>query len=373
MHPSLARPRKHGALRVVSRSLLPLLAIALAAMGSALAADAPAPPTDAQRCATITAPAEREAACTALLKQSGLSPEETALAYYYRGFGRVDRYYDSAAELDFSVAIGFDPELWPARWARAELKSRHRNYADAAADWSEVIRHEPNIASLYAKRAVALNDLGRSEEAIVDETKAITLAGPKDPIARFYLYRADAADAAHQWPKARADYSEVIQRGGDLLQAYLGRARAELLSGDPTTALADAKKAAEIDATNGYPLLWLYIVERRSGSSGKDASTALRERSAKLNLQTWPGPIIQVLLGDRSAEQIPSPAQPAAWPEATRKAVGQCELSFFLGEARLASGERDRAMALFRAAVDTGMKEYVEYNAAAFELQRIGG
>src|SRR5262249_24373024 len=155
---------------------------------------------------------------------------ETALLYYNRGFSRIDLHRDDGAILDFSTAIGFDADLWPARWARAELKARQRHYDEAATDWTEVIRRAPPIASLHAYRSLALDNAGHSEEALAEAAQAVAMPGPKDPLPQFYLGRALDAEAAHQWTKALADYGEVIQRNGDVSHAYAGRGRVALLT-----------------------------------------------------------------------------------------------------------------------------------------------
>ncbi len=354
-------------------ALLAVLLGPAVAAGSAIAAaqGITAGANEALRCAGLPVPAEREAACTAYLARPGIAAKDTALAYYNRGFSRLDLHRDDAAVLDFSVAIGFDADLWPARWVRAELKGRQRHYDEAAADWAEIIRHAPPIASLHANRGEALDNAGHSDEAFAEASQAITMAGPKDPLPQYYLDRALSAESLHQWAKALADYGEVIQRNGDLEHAYAGRGRVAFLTGDFAAAVADLKKAADIEGADGYGMLWLYVAELRAGVPGKEAASGLRTRSQKFDLKRWPGPIIEIVLGDRRPEALPLPSAPTSWPDSVRKAAGQCEMSFYLAEAGLARGERDHAAALLRASVDSGIREFIEYRAATVELQRI--
>jgi lipoprotein NlpI len=183
------------------------------------------------------------------------------------------------------------------------------------------------------------------------------------------MERAVSYEGDRQFDKALADYGEAIKRDDHLARAYYGRGRVEFLRGDMGTAAADLTKAFDGDPKDYYPLLWLYLAQARGG---KDAPAELRRRASQLDLAKWPGPIIQVFLGDTAAEKVQPPHEPAAWSEAEQKAGGNCELSFYVGELRLAKGERARAVALFKTAVDSGIGEYIEYVSASYELDRAG-
>ena len=318
-------------------------------------------------CATAPAPAQREQACAAMLKAGTLQPKDAALTHYFRGFALRDLKQDDTALAEFSEAAKLDPDLWPASWVRAELLSERRYYDKAAATWAQVIARNPDLASLYDHRGDAFDNQGRRAEAVADYTKAIELARPKDPIARFYMNRAVSYEGDRQWEKALADYSEAIKRDDHLARAYFGRGRVEFLRGDMSVAAADLTKAFESDPADYYPLLWLFLAKSHGG---KDAAVDLRRRASQLDLAKWPGPILRVYLGDLAPEQVKQPKQSQAWTEAEQKAGSDCELSFYLGELRLAKGDRGRALALFKAALDTGIHEFIEYAAASYELER---
>ena len=348
-------------------------ALAVALLGTPVVPDAvaqgtPARITDSQACGGAAPPAQREKACALVLQNSALKPKDAALIHYFRGFALRDLKQGDAALAEFSDAVRLDPELWPANWVRAELLMGRRYYDKAVAAWSDVINRNPQLASLYWERGSAWDNQSRRAEAIGDYTKAIDLAGSKDSLAHFYLDRAVSYEGDRQWAKALADYAEAIRRDDRLSRAYYGRARVQFLGGDAGSAVADFDKALERDPADYYPLLWLYLAQVRGS---KDALVELKRRAASLDLAKWPGPIIRVFLGELTPEQVRPPAQPEAWTEEDRKAGAACEVSFYVGELRLAKGERAKAMALFRAAVATGIKEYLEHGAAAYELDRM--
>jgi lipoprotein NlpI len=346
-----------------------------AAVGALLAISAPAMAQMSSRGSVIqqcqgSVPAEqRVKACTAVLGGAGLAPRDAAFGHYFRGFAERDLHQDDAALADFEAAIRFDVDLWPAYWMRAELLEPRRDYVKAARDWTEVIQHNARMASAYFRRGADLDWQGRAADALADFSKAIELVGPKDNVARFYMDRAGAFEGDHQLDKALADYNESISRDNRNHVAYVGRGRVELLRGDYAAAIADLGKAVDIDRTDGYAVLWLYLAEARAGQS---AATQLRQRTGQMDLNAWPGPILRVLLGDAKPEQVEPPQRPETWPAEIRKAGAQCELSYYLGEVRLLQHQDAKAAALFQATIATDMKEYIEYRAAAYELQRLG-
>lgn len=351
------------------RSAAALGVVLSAFLITAAEAQSPAAPSVStiSACAGSPVPAQREQACATILK-GALPPKDAALTHYFRGFALRDLKQDDEALAEFSEAAKLDPDFWPAQWPRAELMMQRRYYEKAAAAWDQVIARNPSLASLYFRRGEAFDNEGHHAQAAGDFTKAIELARPKDAVALFYEDRAVSYESDRQFDKALADYGEAVNRDGHLARAYFGRGRVEYFRGDMGAAEADLARAVEADAADYYPLLWLFLAQSRG--NGKDAAVELRHRASQLDLSKWPGPIIQVLLGDLAPERVKPPSQPPAWSDAERKAGGDCELSFYLGELRLAKGERARAVALFKTAIASGIREYIEYAAASYELDR---
>ena len=50
----------------------------------------------------------------------------------------------------------------------------------------------------------------------------------------------------------------------------------------------------------------------------------------------------------------------------------KCELDFYVGALRLAQGDREEGIRRLQAAIGSGVKEYIEYQAAMVELKRLG-
>ncbi len=323
--------------------------------------------TDALKiCITRGAAQARVEACTQFLGNPGSATKDLALVHYFRSMALLDLGQGGPALVDAASALNDDPGLWPARWIRAFLLGRHRRYAEAAADWSELIQAHPVMARPYAYRAEALDNEGQSGPALADYSKVIELAGPAAS-ADDFNERAVAHVAANELDAALADYAEALRRNEHAGFAYAGRGKVEYLRGGYEVAAADFAKAVELEPGAGYHLLWLYLAEARLGRKAEDA---LRRRAA--GVKGWPSPIIQVLLGDARADAVPPPAGPPDWSDADRKAAADCELSFYRAEQALIRGDRPHARALFAAALAGGMTEYTEYRTARFELDRMG-
>jgi len=357
-------------MRVGRSVLLALAAVVIcAAPGSAARADAPSGSrVDAQDCVASPVPDRRVAACTAVLDQTTLPPKSLAEARYYRGLARLDLRAPDAAAVDLSAALQADPDLWPARWVRADLLVSRRDYDDSVADWTALIRQKPDFVRLYANRGAALDNEGRGTEAIADFTTVIERAGGKPASGAALLSRAVAFEGMHQYDRALTDLDEALKRDGTSPDIYFTHGRVAYLIGNDAMALADFAKTATLHPGNSYYLLWRYLAELRTG---RDAATDLREGAGQIDPGVWPGPIIRVLLGDLAPGDVKPPAFPVRWSAADQAAGAHCELDFYQAEVHLLRGERDQAHQLFQAAVDTGVKEYVEYRAATMELGRM--
>lgn len=328
------------------------------------------PAAEVSQCEGLTpaATADRAKACSTLIAISLLSPDDASIAYYFRGALEIDLKDLSTAISDFTKAISLNPKLWPAHWLRAGLYGARRDYDGAAVDWSNVIEQKPTIAALYSNRGSLMDYLGHIDQAVADFSKAIELDDAAST-ALSYEDRASAYEGVYDWEKALADYDEAIRRNGHLYSAYRGRARVEWASGNVKAAINDFVTANDAEPADAYGILWLFVAEARSGA-GASALPQLRKRAEKVDLAKWPGPIIQTLLGDRRADQVEAPPLPGEWSDADRSAGARCEISFYVGELNLARGDRAKAMAMFHAATDTGIKEYIEYRMSGYELRR---
>jgi lipoprotein NlpI len=104
--------------------------------------------------------------------------------------------------------------------------------------------------------------------------------------------------------------------------------------------------------------MWLYLGRAKAGTDGK---AELKTNAAALDLSKWPGPVIQLYLGQGT-------------PEDVLRAAGsdndhRCEYSFYVGEYRALHGDRPEALALFRSASNGCPKDFIEYVPALTEVR----
>ncbi len=164
---------------------------------------------------------------------------------------------------------------------------------------------------------------------------------------------------------AKGDYDQAIQSFDQVLRvnpnaspALLNRGLANLYAGHYSEAQQDFSRNLQLDPTDPYRVIWLYLSRAKAGTDGKDE---LKTNAAALNLSNWPGPVIQLYLGQSTPEDVLH----AAGSNSDQK----CEYSFYVGEYRALRGERPEALALFRSASDGCPKDFVEYLPSVIELK----
>src|SRR5271166_3743971 len=164
---------------------------------------------------------------------------------------------------------------------------------------------------------------------------------------------------------AKGDYDQAIHSFDELLRfdpnaspALLTQGMANLYAGHYPEAQQDFSRNLQLDPTDPYRLIWLYLSRAKAGTDGK---AELKTNAAGLNLSNWPGPVIQLYLGQSAPEEVLR----AAGSDKGQK----CEYSFYVGEYRALRGERPEALALFRSASDACPKEFVEYIPSLIELK----
>ena len=137
---------------------------------------------------------------------------------------------------------------------RALQESNNGNHLGAIADFTEVIRLQPDNSLAYVCRGESYNSQKRYEKAINDFTESLRLA----PNAwATYCDRGNSYLCLKQYRKAISDYTEAIQLesqfepdGTGLLDipvnAYEGRARVYEYLGNHSRAAQDRKKPKEL-------------------------------------------------------------------------------------------------------------------------------
>lgn len=198
---------------------------------------------------------------------------------------------------------------------------------------------------------------GNYDQAIKDLNEAIRV-NPKS--AGAFNGRGVAYFAKGDYGQAIQDFSEAIRLNPNTPRALLNRGIANLYAGHSSDAQQDLSRNLQFDPTDPYAAMWLYLSRAKAGTNGK---AELKTNAAGLDLSKWPGPVLQLYLGQVTPEDVLR----AAGSDSDQK----CEYDFYVGEYRVLRGERPEALALFRSARDGCTKDFIEYLPALIELKDI--
>ena len=188
-----------------------------------------------------------------------------------------------------------------------------------------------------------------------------------------YARAAVEAETRRDFEQAAALYTKAIDAGDlskkDLRDALHYRGNANYFMGRFPAAAADYGRSLKADPSNIYVALWLYLTSERSEQGGKGELT---RNAGALDLFYWPGPVVSLFLGQATAREVLLAAEDPFLDEGSQREQ-LCEAYFYLGEYLLLRGQRNEAAGMFRKALATGAKDFVEYDAAKVELERLGG
>jgi lipoprotein NlpI len=152
----------------------------------------------------------------------------------------------------------------------------------------------------------------------------------------------------------------------DFEVAYFDRGFAAFLNGNFASAVADYQRTLSINPRADYAILWLHLAR---GRGGQHDAAELRSNAAKVDLATWPGPLVALYLGQATPAQVMAAA---ANGDANSQHLMGCIADFYLGEDALSRHETGQAAPLLRESRSTCPHSFLEYRATLFELNRRG-
>jgi lipoprotein NlpI len=281
-----------------------------------------------------------------------------AAAYLNRGNAYLNKSDFERAFADFDQAIRLDPKN---AWAFVERGNLYRNKGDldhALADLNESIRLDPGYALAFFFRGDLYRGMGDFPRAMADMNEAIRL----DPnYAPAYFTRGRLSYMLGNNPAALEDFTKTIRFDAEDATAYFNRGVAYyVVGGHNADAVADFKKAAELNPKDAYAALWRDLAERRN-----NVPSHLAEAAKQLDMTVWPAPVIRHFLDELNAEQTFG----AAFDTDPKTKLAQtCEANFYSGELALLKKNRKEAQRLLKLAANDCPRSFVESTAAIAEL-----
>jgi serine/threonine protein kinase/Tfp pilus assembly protein PilF len=178
---------------------------------------------------------------------TGLWPE-FAWGYFNRGCV-MDRAGDKAAAvLDYAAALERDPGLVPAYVNRGLARLELKQDGPALADFDRAMALGARGAAISAGRGVALERLGRHEEADAAFADGFAQAGGLDPAARARLARSYGfAISARDPGRARAAFDEALRHDPRDARSLYGLGMLAMGRGEDAPALRDFDRALKAD------------------------------------------------------------------------------------------------------------------------------
>lgn len=207
---------------------------------------------------------------------------------------------------------------------------------------------------------------GKMDRAIADSTRAIRRE-PND--ARNYQLRALASFASGAMDRAIADATTVLRLEPNSAVALRVRGLARLYRGQPKLAAEDFAEAVRVVRSDALGVILLHVARARAQQLDAEE---FRNNVARVERQEWPGPLMEVLTGGMSIEQVREVASSTGDEHVRRDQV--CEAHVYLGLLQLTANEKNEAQRLFSAAksdcpVDAA--EAVELAIGKLELNRL--
>jgi lipoprotein NlpI len=308
------------------------------------------------RCGWWWAKNDSDRALTDCNQAIGIDRNLTA-AYLNRGNVYLSRSDLEHALADFNQALRLDPKN---AWAYAERGNLYKSRGDfdlALVDLSEAIRLDPGYALAHFSRGDLYKSKGNIVDAMTDMNDTIRL----DPnYAPAYFIRGRLSYMLGNSPAAIEDFGKAIKLNANEATSYFNRGVAYyIIGGRNPDAIADFKKASELDPKDAYTALWRELAERRNNSPGH-----LAEAVKQLDMTVWPAPVIRQFLGQLNIEQTYGAAFDT---DPKTKTAQTCEANFYSGELALLTKNKE-AQRLLKLAADQCPPSFIESTAALAEL-----
>jgi lipoprotein NlpI len=239
-----------------------------------------------------------------------------AISHRASCYSRVGDHNQALTDISEAVALApKNKQFWQLRgWINRELG----NFDKSIEDCSTCISLDPKDSLAWAARGSSERKLGELHKSLDDLTEAIKIAPEKSMLycERAAVYR-DMGDIASM----NADYDKGIELSPHDPEVYQGRGYTDFIVGNYEAANADFHKVVAVSHHIYRTLPYAYLLGALSCrflKRNEDADDWLDRAVARLTLPVasraggrdaaiasgWPGPALQYLHGDITAQQL---------------------------------------------------------------------
>ncbi|MEY2528447.1 MAG: hypothetical protein QOJ05_537 [Verrucomicrobiota bacterium] len=204
-----------------------------------------------------------------------------------------------AAWSEVSTTLGIDENLAEGYISRATILADFDwNWPAAEADFRKALKLNPNSAIAHFWYARHLAQLGRSEEALRENSAAEKL----DPLSPVILTsRAKILCAAHRYPEAVAFCLKAIDLEGNFGQAFQNLAQAYLHNKQYPQGIEAAKKYVELSNRSSWTRLELAYAYALAGNKAESDRIVTEVTSQNEPFSPYDMATICAVWGDRDA------------------------------------------------------------------------
>ena len=129
-------------------------------------------------------------------------------------------------------------------------------------------------------------------------------------------------------------------------------------------AARDFRRHLKFSGDDLYRMMWLSLAVDRQGGNGR---AELGEYAAASDRQSWPRPLVDMYLGQKSPEAVLASLENDRSRGANER---RCEAYFFIAQWHSAKGDEATARQYFQKTVDTEVRGFMEYASAKLALNR---
>lgn len=241
----------------------------------------------------------------------------------------------------------------------AYLQARPNAYGTAPQNWTVADSVRLNSDNLYVRSGIDEWAGGNHAGAMENFTRALTV-NPNNADA--YADRAEVFLSEGDIGKALSDETRALELAPHNSRLYASRAIARQLAGDYAGAAEDYDKEIEI---NSAKEAWLHreVLCRRLGRPSEDfVITVGRWKPG------WMKSLGEFMDGTLDETGLLAVAHSQGSAESPKR---ECEAYYFIGMKRLIDGDGSGAKVFLQKSVDTGVRNYAEYQFSVAELNRL--
>ncbi len=233
---------------------------------------------------------------------------------------------------------------------------------------SDILNHvdlsDEQKAELHLQRGIRYDVIGFLHLASFDFNQALKY---KPTLAEAYNYLGVYSTLSSNFPLAYDAFDSVLELKPEHQFAYLNRGIALLYGGRAKLALSDFTAFNQLEPSDPYRQLWLYIAQREV--SAEQAQVQLKESRSKLEDEAWATSLVDLYLGSLSETDFIEQLEENVKSE-DDFARRLCEAYFYLAKLKQFKHQHDEAKHYFKLALAANVYEFVEHRYAKFELER---